>query len=482
MIRRLAILLLVVCSSANAQFKTGQILTAAQLNAAFANVLSLSGGTLSGPLTVPTLTVTGVANIPNISVSGGTISNATITNSTITGGTISGLSSPLPVASGGTGAANQAGALTNLLGSSTVPVANGGTGATTASAARTNLGTASTGANTFTGSQTIGLSNPLFTINDTSGTNAATIALTSNGTSEWTLFKSSANNFGVGRFVSGSFVDNPISIANSTGAVTLTQRPVFGSATPWDSANLNFATPPAIGGTTPAAGAFTTLSASSTVSGTGFSTYLASPPAIGGTAAAAGSFTTLSASSTVSGTGFSTYLAAPPAIGTTTPAAGKFTTLQATSTITPSSTAGIVGTTTNDNANSGSVGEYLTAGTATTSATTSVALNATSISLTAGDWDVSGQVLFSPAGSTVTNLVVAGISTTSGAFQALPSGGFNNEQVIAPFNSAGVANIVAAPITRVSIASTTTVFLVAQANFTVSTLTVSGFIRARRVR
>jgi Chaperone of endosialidase len=44
--------------------------------------------------------------------------------------------------------------------------------------------------------------------------------------------------------------------------------------------------------------AATTLSASSTVSGTGFSTYLASPPAIGGTAAAAGSFTTLSASST----------------------------------------------------------------------------------------------------------------------------------------------------------------------------------------
>ena len=54
-----------------------------------------------------------------------------------------------------------------------------------------------------------------------------------------------------------------------------------------------------VGTTTAAAGAFTTLSASSTVSGAGFSTYLASPPAIGGTAAAAGSFTTLSASSTV---------------------------------------------------------------------------------------------------------------------------------------------------------------------------------------
>jgi hypothetical protein len=55
----------------------------------------------------------------------------------------------------------------------------------------------------------------------------------------------------------------------------------------------------AIGGTTAAAGAFTTLSASSTVSGTGFSTYLASPPAIGGTAAAAGTFTTLSGTTSV---------------------------------------------------------------------------------------------------------------------------------------------------------------------------------------
>jgi len=88
-----------------------------------------------------------------------------------------------------------------------------------------------------------------------------------------------------------------------------------------------------VGATTPNTGAFTTLSASSTVSGAGFSTYLASPPAIGGTAAAAGSFTTLSASSTVSGTGFSTYLASPPAIGGTAAAAGSFTTLSASSTV-----------------------------------------------------------------------------------------------------------------------------------------------------
>jgi len=111
-----------------------------------------------------------------------------------------------------------------------------------------------------------------------------------------------------------------------------------------------------VGATTASTGAFTTLSASSTVSGTGFSTYLASPPAIGGTTAAAitgttitantvfagpingtigattpstGSFTTLAASSTVSGTGFSTYLASPPAIGGTTAAAITGTTITA---------------------------------------------------------------------------------------------------------------------------------------------------------
>jgi hypothetical protein len=57
----------------------------------------------------------------------------------------------------------------------------------------------------------------------------------------------------------------------------------------------------AIGATTPGTGAFTTLSASSTVSGAGFSAYLASPPAIGGTAAAAGSFTSLAYSTTLTG-------------------------------------------------------------------------------------------------------------------------------------------------------------------------------------
>lgn len=52
-----------------------------------------------------------------------------------------------------------------------------------------------------------------------------------------------------------------------------------------------------IGSTTPSTGAFTTLSASSMVSGAGFTSFLASPPAIGATAPNTGAFTTLTGAS-----------------------------------------------------------------------------------------------------------------------------------------------------------------------------------------
>jgi hypothetical protein len=82
-------LLFVKVTGANAQFTAGQVLTAAQLNTAFANTLSIAGGTLTGPLTVPTLTVTGTVSLSN----------------------------SLPVASGGTGATSASGvSLDNITG------------------------------------------------------------------------------------------------------------------------------------------------------------------------------------------------------------------------------------------------------------------------------------------------------------------------------------------------------------------------------
>ena len=77
-----------------------------------------------------------------------------------------------------------------------------------------------------------------------------------------------------------------------------------------------------IGATTPSTGAFTTLSASSTVSGAGFTAYLASPPAIGGTVAAAITGTTITANTGFIGPHNGT-------VGATTPNTGSFTTIAA---------------------------------------------------------------------------------------------------------------------------------------------------------
>lgn len=55
-------------------------------------------------------------------------------------------------------------------------------------------------------------------------------------------------------------------------------------ATPNDIVNAVLPSPTGIGTVTPAAGNFTQLSANSTVSGSGFTSYFASPPALGGTA------------------------------------------------------------------------------------------------------------------------------------------------------------------------------------------------------
>lgn len=164
-------------------------------------------------------------------------------------------------------------------------------------------------------------------------------------------------------------------------------------------------------------------------------------------------------------------------IGGTTKAAGSFTTVLATGTITPSSIAGIVGTATNDNANAGSFGEFVSAQGLAVSLTSSTTANITSISLTAGDWDVRGNVEFIPAGGTTFTQALSGANTVSATLPAAPSRSLGNYTT-----AAGQGQTLVVPTTRVSIASTTTVYLTAFASFSGSTLTASGFISARRIR
>jgi hypothetical protein len=140
-------------------------------------------------------------------------------------------------------------------------------------------------------------------------------------------------------------------------------------------------------------------------------------------------------------------------------------------------TPNIVGTATNNNANAGSVGEVVANQATGVSLTTSVSANITTISLTAGDWDVEGNVDYVPAGGTSISQCVSSVNTTSATQPASPFKSIGNYTA-----GAGNGQTQWAPITRLSLASTTTVYLVGFANFGGSTLTANGFIRARRIR
>jgi hypothetical protein len=303
-----------------------------------------------------------------------------------------------------------------IAGTGTLGIANGGTGATTASAALTNLGGIPIAGGNFTGAAGISLNQNAATRFTISNQSSGTSALTGID------FESFGGGWQVDVPQNATFVNplifkfggtevarlSPTGAAfQVTGGASFTQRPTFNGATPWDSANLNFAT--------------------------------------------------------------------PPAIGATTPSTGKFTTLQATSTITPSSTSGIVGTATNDNANAGSIGEYVTATGSGVALTTSTPANITSVSLTAGDWDVSGNVQYTTSAVTGTAFW-ASISTVSGTNGGL--GALINFQ----FTSSGLNTFLPTPVVRISVASTTTVYLVGEINFASGTASGSGIIRARRVR
>jgi len=146
-----------------------------------------------------------------------------------------------------------------------------------------------------------------------------------------------------------------------------------------------------------------------------------------------------------------------------------------------SSISGIIGTTTNDNAAAGSVGEEVSSvvsypGAACTSV---VPQNVTSIELTAGDWDVSGFVGGSGNGSTQVIYLYGQATATSASIdisQSACSWGANT----AYFD---LAPMTATPrTTRFSLSTTTTIYLVGEMGFTVSTATLYGTIRARRVR
>ena len=151
--------------------------------------------------------------------------------------------------------------------------------------------------------------------------------------------------------------------------------------------------------------------------------------------------------------------------------------------VTFNTTSGVIGTTTNNAAAAGSVGEYVSStvapGSAVTITTTVTSQDITTISLTAGDWLVSINGAAQSTGS-VTVRIFFWIGTIAGNDATEATAG-----TMADFNYALPINATvpgAVPSYRISLASTTTVRYKAWANFSGTQPTIQGRISATRVR
>jgi hypothetical protein len=129
------------------------------------------------------------------------------------------------------------------------------------------------------------------TLNGSAGTMRGVYAQTS-GVNRWvwgaSVIPEQGNNTG-SDWILNSYGDNgatgvtAIDVVRGTGQVTFGTRPIFGVATPWDSSNLNFSAPPAIGGANPNAGTFTTATVTTQLTVEGSSTFSARPSFYGQT-------------------------------------------------------------------------------------------------------------------------------------------------------------------------------------------------------
>lgn len=134
------------------------------------------------------------------------------------------------------------------------------------------------------------------------------------------------------------------------------------------------------------------------------------------------------------------------------------------------------GTATNDDAMAGQIGEYISGTGTGVAMSNGTAANIATISLTAGDWEVVGNVTFTPAALTHPAALGASCSSTSATFGAIAT------LIQTTFAVGGPASFSAGCPVRFSLAATTTIYLVGVAFFTTAGMTAAGFIAGRRPR
>ncbi len=147
-------------------------------------------------------------------------------------------------------------------------------------------------------------------------------------------------------------------------------------------------------------------------------------------------------------------------------------------------TKGIQGTTTNDSPTAGVVGEVISACvSAVSQGGNNVFTDVSSVTLTAGDWDLSVMGEINPNGATMTigTVLSMGFSTTSGNSQPDQAIGNNTARISVDSVSTLVFDMAVVP-RRVSIASNTVYYLKTKAQYSVATPVFTGCISGRRAR
>lgn len=139
------------------------------------------------------------------------------------------------------------------------------------------------------------------------------------------------------------------------------------------------------------------------------------------------------------------------------------------------------GTATNDSPATGYIGEVVSSSATFTNFPTSGQYgDLTSISLTAGDWLISVQLIQIQNGATVST-VTSGVSTTSGNSSTGLTDGDTQTSAV-PQNAAAGAAFVGIMPKRFSLSATTTVYLKYNSSYTVATPQAAGRITAVRIR
>ncbi len=152
----------------------------------------------------------------------------------------------------------------------------------------------------------------------------------------------------------------------------------------------------------------------------------------------------------------------------------------------------LLGTNTNDAASAGNVGQLLTGSTARTapvSLSSGVDKTVATITLTAGDWQVSGGLGLKPAATTVIQNIIFGISSTNNSVQSVNNWGVPQSTGDLTFSygytatlNEDQAGIIPAYQVTVANGNTLPLYLVTETAFTTSTCAAYGYIQARRMR